>query len=86
LVGLLKHKTESFRRFEAYFNLAIRDEKVDDCHTKMLDWNWPNKNKHTPVREGSEAWRLLMKHNEFDVKLFHYAEEIFDEQATLFDK
>jgi hypothetical protein len=86
LVGLLKHKTESFRRFEDYFHLTIRDEKVDECHTKMLDWNWPNKNKHTPVREGSEAWRLLMKHNAFDVKLYQYAEEIFEEQESLFDR
>ena len=85
LVGLLKQKSESMRRFERYFNWNIDSERADDCHTKMLDWKWPNKNKHPQVREGSEAWRLIMKQNEFDMKLFHYAEGIFRDQAALFD-
>jgi len=86
LVGLLKHKSESMRRFETYFNWVADSERTEECHSKILDWNWPNKNKHQPVREGSEAWGLLMKQNGFDVKLFHYAEEIFREQAAIFEK
>lgn len=81
LVGLLKLKGESLRRFETFFGWTIDGEKTEDCHSKMLDWNWPNKNKHPPVREGTETWRLLMKNNELDMKLYKYAEELFQEQG-----
>ena len=70
LVGLLKFKGESLRRIETYFGWTLDGEKVIDCHTKLLDWNWPNKKKHSSVKEGSEAWRKLAEVNDLDMKLY----------------
>lgn len=84
VVGLLRHKGESLRRFELYFGWKLNGEKMEECHAQILDWNWPNKNKHPPVREGSEAWKLLKLINHLDLELYHYAEELFHEQEHLF--
>jgi hypothetical protein len=81
LVGLLKFKWESLRRIETYFGWTLDGEKVNDCHTKLLDWNWPNKNKHLAVKEGSEAWRKLASVNELDMKLYKHAEKIYKIQG-----
>ena len=84
LIGLLHHKGESLRRFETYFGWQLDGEKMEDCHTKVLDWSWPQKNKHPPIHEGSEAWKLLKGSNELDVALYHYAENLFREQGEIF--
>jgi hypothetical protein len=84
IIGLLTRKGESLRRFGLFFEWAIRDERMEECHGKLLDWDWPNKNKHPPIKEGSEAWRALMKNNEYDLQLYEFAEELFREQAKLF--
>lgn len=81
LVGLMKYKWESLRRFETYFGWLLDGEKVEDCHTKLLDWNWPNKNKHSPVREGSDLWRKFSNVNDMDMKLYRHAEKIYKLQG-----
>lgn len=81
LVGMMKFKWESLRRFETYFGWTLDGEKVNDCHTKLLDWNWPNKNKHPAVKEGSEAWRKLAALNDLDMKLYKHAEKIYKIQG-----
>jgi hypothetical protein len=45
-----------------------------------------NKNQNKPVltRE-SEAWDVLAQINHLDMKLFHFAESLFDQQGELID-
>jgi hypothetical protein len=81
LVGLLKFKGESLSRIETYFGWTIDGEKASDCHMKLLDWNWPNKNKHNSVKEGSETWRKLETVNNLDMQLYKYAEKIYKLQG-----
>jgi len=46
-----------------------------------LDWNWPNKNKHQIVTEGTDLWRKIGEANDFDMKLYHHAEKVFKAQG-----
>ena len=86
LIGLLKFKGESMRRIENYFGWTIDGEKASDCHTKLLDWNWINKNKHMPVKEGSEVWRKLADVNDMDMKLYKHAERLYKIQGDVLFK
>lgn len=86
LIGLLQDKTETMRRLDILFNIrAIEKTQVrEECQEKLLYWDWPGKNRHDPVEPGSEAWVALEKHNTFDLRLFEYAQQLFDAQGKLF--
>ena len=86
LVGLLKYKGESLSRIETFFGWTMDGSKASDCHSKLLDWNWPNKNKHTPIKEGSEVWRKLADVNDLDMKLYKHAERVYKMQGEVFSR
>mmetsp|Transcript_53792 Transcript_53792/g.114279 ORF Transcript_53792/g.114279 Transcript_53792/m.114279 type:complete len:492 (-) Transcript_53792:27-1502(-) len=85
LVGLLREKTETMRRLEVLFNLKAKEssKRREECQEKLLYWDWPGKNRHEPVT-GGEAWDILYKHNTFDLRLYEYAEQLFEAQGKLF--
>jgi hypothetical protein len=87
LVGLLSRIEESFQRFETYFgwsDMKLSQERVD-CRNQLLHSNWPNRNSYPPVEEGSVIWDLLLKENMYDMLLYEYAINLFDEQTSLFN-
>ncbi len=89
LVGLLSQKTESLRRFKSFFGWNDHDngkqQGIEDCEDKLLHWGWKGKNKHKKIIKGSDAFNLLKEQNAFDIRLYEYAEKLFDLQgATLF--
>lgn len=88
IVGLLREKTETMRRLEVLFNHRTRErsQRTDECQEKLLYWDWPGKNRHDPVVQGSEAWETLSRHNSFDLRLYEFAEKLFEEQKSLFDE
>ena len=88
LVGLLNRKTESMQRFKTYFGWKTLDnDESRDCEEKQLHWGWTGKNKHDKLEVGSDAWNLLKEQNSFDIRLFEYAEKLFEIQGkTLFSK
>jgi hypothetical protein len=81
LVGLLKDKGPSLARIEHFFGWTMDSEKSRECHTKLLDWNWPSKNKHSQVQEGSETWRKLASLNDLDMNLYKHAEKVYKLQG-----
>ncbi|KAI2492771.1 hypothetical protein MHU86_21776 [Fragilaria crotonensis] len=86
LVGLLKYKGASLSRIETFFGWTMDGTKASGCHSKLLDWNWPNKNKHAPIREGSEVWRKLADVNDLDMKLYKHAERVYKMQGEVFSR
>lgn len=86
LIGLLREKTETMRRLESFFNWkADRSQRRMECEEKLLYWDWPGKNRHEPVLEGTEAWNRLEFQNTFDIRLYEYAEKLFIAQGKLFE-
>lgn len=88
IVGLLHDKSETWRRLEMLFDLHTTEQpqRRDECEEKLLYWNWPGKNRHAPVVEGSEAWDNLHKQNTFDLRVYEYAERLFAAQRKLFEE
>lgn len=86
LIGLLRDKTETMRRLEVLFSARAveRTPRRDLCQEKLLYWDWPGKNRHPAVIRGSEAWDTLYKQNTFDLRLYEYAERLFEAQGKLF--
>lgn len=66
------------------FNLKANESKRrEECEEKLLYWDWPGKNRHEAVI-GGEAWDMLYKQNTFDLRLYDYAEILFEAQGKLF--
>mmetsp|Transcript_13233 Transcript_13233/g.19268 ORF Transcript_13233/g.19268 Transcript_13233/m.19268 type:complete len:503 (-) Transcript_13233:99-1607(-) len=84
LVGLIKKKAESLNRFEKFMGWNIRDNEQEECFERLIDWDWSNKNKHDLVKKGSDTWQALVDANIFDVRLYRFAEELFEVQGELF--
>lgn len=85
IIGLLCEKTESMRRLETLFNMKSSRSRIrDECQEKLLYWDWPGKNRHDPIVEGSDAWEKLKEQNTFDLRLYEYAEQLFIAQRKLF--
>lgn len=52
---------------------------------KLLYIDWPGKNRHEPLQEGTEAWQRLYDQNTFDIRLYEYAQQLFVAQTKIFD-
>ena len=86
LIGILKYKDTSMSRFESYFGWKVQTQKGMDCRERLLDWNWSSKNIHPIVDTKSNAYKLLEQQNEYDIRLYEYAEKLFHDQEILFKK
>jgi hypothetical protein len=86
LVGMFEEKDESVRRFERYFKSSWDDlgEGLEDkCRDSVLDSRKPT----SKLKEGGQAWNLLVWQNKLDMKLYAYAWELFASQGEeLFSK
>lgn len=84
LVGLLDSKGETFERFQKYFGWRPKNGSEEECVAKKLEWAWPMKHRHPTVEEESDAYRLIRAQNMFDLQLYEYAKELFEQQGQLF--
>jgi hypothetical protein len=80
LVGLLEEKDETMARLQQYFGWTTSDEDKR-CIEKKLDWAWPMKHKHPMIEKDSKAWTLIVANNSFDMKLYDFAKELFNQQG-----
>ena len=86
LIGLMKEKHVSMKRFELFFGWDEKAKKpgADECEDKLLSWGWPNKHKHPLLEPGTEAYRLLQTKNSLDIQLYEYAKILFVQQGLYF--
>uniref|UniRef100_A0A7S4MTT3 Sulfotransferase domain-containing protein n=1 Tax=Odontella aurita TaxID=265563 RepID=A0A7S4MTT3_9STRA len=82
VVGLLTNKDGSVERFEHYFGWAYQDQAGWVCQRKVVDGE-PSSNESSKyfVKEGNQAWNLLLWQNKLDVKLYDYAHYLFGRQG-----
>mmetsp|Transcript_8150 Transcript_8150/g.11836 ORF Transcript_8150/g.11836 Transcript_8150/m.11836 type:complete len:379 (+) Transcript_8150:120-1256(+) len=81
VIGLMDRMEESLERFNTYFGWSSPDG--DDCKNDLLHGG-VNRNPHPKIEVGSEVWNLLYEQNELDIKLYEYAQVLFEEQRLLF--
>jgi len=84
IVGLLDEMGESMSRFEKVFGWRLNTEEDEECEEKKLQWGWAGKHRHASIDEGSIVWNLIVRKNEFDMKLYEYAKILFVEQGIYF--
>jgi len=91
LIGIEENNWVSLKRFEEYFQWTYTTDptKQFECRKQILlkreeytDYRVDNENN--VVKEGSQIWTLILWQNKFDMKLYQYAEQLFQEQAKLF--
>jgi len=91
LIGLEDTNWVSLKRFESYFDWKYTKEptKQFECRKKFLikreeAFDYKVDNENSLVKEGSQIWTLILWQNKFDMKLYQYAEKLFEEQGKLF--
>lgn len=88
LIGLVVDVEGSVDRFNKYFgydNNPPPTKERQNCMDNFLK-SGSNKNVHAPVDEGGMAWRILRSNNLFDLELYEYALQLYEEQGKLIYK
>jgi len=79
-LSLLQGEAAASRaKAERWKNQIVNDE---ECEDKLLHINWLNKHKHPTLREGSVEYKLVKSKNSFDLELYYYTKQLFEEQYT----
>lgn len=85
VVGLLEQKEPSMRRFEYYlgWNYTQDAGRQGACRKRILTGDYrTNEISSHRVKEGSQAWSLLLWQNKLDLKLYKYAKALFLQQGA----
>ncbi len=80
LVGLMSNFDESKKRFERYFGWATGNFS---CENEIMKDLFAHKLKYKKVRPGSATYKALASRNQYDMMLYEYAMELFEEQKQL---
>jgi len=84
LIGLLEAKTESLRRFEEFFGWKFPSPVSQTCKNNMFYFEWHSKNPHPPLDPANPIMNKIRSMNMWDVELYEYAKQLFNEQEVLF--
>lgn len=85
VVGLMEQKEESMRRFEYHYGWRYTEnpQRQSACRSRILVGDLrTNESAKGKIKEGSQAWSLLMWQNKLDMKLYKYAKALFLQQGT----
>ena len=79
-LSLLQGEAAASRaKAERWKSQIVNDE---ECEDKLLHINWLNKHRHPALREGSVEYKVVKSKNSFDLELYYYAKQLFEEQYT----
>jgi len=81
LIGLTSKYSESYKRFENYFELGPSDDI--NCENKVMGELARTAKSHPKVAQDSETWAKFEERNQFDLKLYNYAVQLFEEQKKI---
>ena len=91
LVGLYDDIETSMARFQRYFGWNVHDseEKKADvvrCRSEKISQGDKNVLGHPTVREGSVAWKAIVRQNQYDMELYQYVKNLYKIQGEqIFD-
>ena len=90
LIGFLDDGEETVYRLMKYFDLSFSDDETkkmeeEDCIADLLkDGTNQNTVSYEMPKKGSQAAALIKWQTQFDIKLFTFAQEVFDAQTKMF--
>jgi hypothetical protein len=83
VIGLLDQKEESAKRIQQFFapKWDPNGEGLEEgCRRMVVN----DVQAQSSVKEGNQAWNLLVWQNKLDMKLFEYAQQLFAQQGEHF--
>jgi len=83
LIGLTTEKDQSFARFEKFFGWRLGSDADQEYLNSKMQWDWSLKHPHEEVQEGTELWKQIASHNQYDMELYEYARVLFAQQTVL---
>lgn len=83
LIGLVDNIDESINRFIEYFNFKSSKDNTQQCHNNVINDAMQNNNFGEAVTENSDDWNALLKRNVYDMQVYNYAVQLFEEQGIL---
>jgi hypothetical protein len=86
LIGLIEKKTESFRRFEEYFGWKFPNPVSQTCKNNMYYFDFQKINKYDQPDKKDPALGKIRTLNMWDIALYEYTKQLFEEQKALFWK
>jgi len=88
IVGLMNEMEESIHRFNVFMGINESEEDNQICMDQFFGHGIKkeNSNPHPKVEEGSPAWQVLARDNEFDIRLYESIVEIFGEQTEIIEE
>ena len=72
-------------RFDAYFGFAGEDPDVKRCVEELNEQGGTNKHSHAKIVPGSPEWQAFASINRFDIPLYVYATQLYEEQGKMFE-
>jgi len=86
LVGLMEGMDESITRFHSFFRFG--DEDALKCSREQFanKGAGTNSHSHPTLDQTSETWAILAQKNTLDIRLYEYAQELFEEQGKWLKK
>lgn len=82
IIGLSSEYSESYHRFEKYFELGI--SKENGCENQVMASFAAQAQSHPKIVENSPVWNDLAGRNNLDISLFEFAVELFKKQKRMF--
>jgi len=86
LVGLTVDMENSFERFSKYFGWGDKEGPITADQRSCLKGylaEGSNRNDHAIAEEGTMGWRILRGNNLFDLELYDYALQLYEEQGKM---
>ena len=81
VVGLLSRTDESVKRFIDVMGWDTSKPERMECINNLVH-NGMNRHEHPPIERGSDVWDKLMEYNKYDMELYIYAVQLFQEQFS----
>ena len=84
LIGLYTRLNEFMSRLDQLIRWQKHmSEEMMQCRHTILTTAYDDYMKSMYPTEGSDLWKALEDKNKFDIQLFQFAEELFDDQSRL---
>lgn len=74
----------SVRRLISYLGWEIPNADAEKCVRADIGTRI-NNSKYPKLEEGSEAWNIIVNLNQYDIKLYEYAKQLFYEEQQSFE-
>ena len=84
LVGLFDEKTETLRRIELFFGWKFSSPVSQSCKNQLYYFEWLSHNPHPELEPDNPLTVLIQRQNRYDMELYEYAIQLFQEQEQLF--